>query len=192
MFKGVLHKLGIGRREAVLGGERLARPNRGAISRCDIPSAVNSFCRNVADCSGSSVARPFATHAVATLSIIGASAAATAGLCHLSAWRAFVSWRRRRARTVTKIGCIQIVLAGDADEREQGISAGVGQRCAHALRIGSLGYGADRPIRCDPLAGGVGQHGGQIDHAAGLIDGGGLDRGDLVLPQRLAHDVEAT
>ena len=37
VFKGVLHKLGVGRREAVLGGERLLRPYRGAISRCDAP-----------------------------------------------------------------------------------------------------------------------------------------------------------
>ena len=32
--------------------------------------------------------------------------------------------------------------------------------------------------------------GGQIDHPSGLVDGGGLHRGDLMLPQRLAHDVE--
>ena len=34
------------------------------------------------------------------------------------------------------------------------------------------------------------QHGGQIDHTADLIDGGGLDGSDFVLAQRLAHDVE--
>jgi hypothetical protein len=33
---------------------------------------------------------------------------------------------------------------------------------------------------------------GQIDHASGLIDGGRLYRGDLVLAERLAHDIEAT
>jgi hypothetical protein len=36
VFKGVLHKLGIGCREVVLGGERLTRPSRGKISRCDV------------------------------------------------------------------------------------------------------------------------------------------------------------
>src|SRR5262249_11717790 len=35
VFKGVLHKLGIGQREAVLGGERLTCPSRGEISRRD-------------------------------------------------------------------------------------------------------------------------------------------------------------
>src|SRR5262249_44566983 len=32
VFTGILHKLGIGRRQTVLGGERLLRPNRGIIS----------------------------------------------------------------------------------------------------------------------------------------------------------------
>src|SRR5262249_8612557 len=36
----------------------------------------------------------------------------------------------------------------------------------------------------------MGERGGQIDHAGGLIDRGRLQDGDLVLPQRLAHDVE--
>ena len=45
---------------------------------------------------------------------------------------------------------------------------------AHALGIGGLGDRTDRPIRSNPLAGRVGQHGGQIDHAGGLVDGGGL------------------
>ena len=35
------------------------------------------------------------------------------------------------------------------------------------------------------------QRGGQLHHAGGGIDGGGLQRGDLVLAKRLAHNVEA-
>jgi hypothetical protein len=35
------------------------------------------------------------------------------------------------------------------------------------------------------------QHGGQIDDAGRLVDGRRLHRGDLVLAQRLAHDIEA-
>ena len=50
----------------------------------------------------------------------------------------------------------------------------LGQRSAHALGIGGLGDRTDRPFRSNPLAGRVGQHGGQIDHAGGLVDGGGL------------------
>src|SRR5262249_35440117 len=48
----------------------------------------------------------------------------------------------------------------------------------------------DRPRRDDPLTGGEGERGGQIDHASGLIDRGRLKGGDLMLSQRLAHDVE--
>src|SRR3954471_10288315 len=130
-------------------------------------------------------------NAVATLSIAGLS------LLHRRLSmprleRAFVSWRRWRARTITKIWRIQIVLASNPDQREQGVTAGVGQRRAHALGIGSFGDGTDRPIRCDPFAGGVRKRGGQIDHPGGLVDGGGLHGRNLMLPQRLAHDVEAT
>jgi hypothetical protein len=34
------------------------------------------------------------------------------------------------------------------------------------------------------------QHSGEIDDAGGLVDGCGLDRSDLMLAQRFAHDVE--
>ena len=43
MFKGILYKLGIGRREAVFGGERFLRPNHGAISRCDVANRSQQF-----------------------------------------------------------------------------------------------------------------------------------------------------
>ena len=54
---------------------------------------------------------------------------------------AFVSWRRWRARAITKIRRIQIVLARDADQGEQGVAAGVGQRGAHALGVSGFSYG---------------------------------------------------
>ena len=192
MFKGVLHKLGIGRREAVLGGERLLRPNRGAISRCDVPNRSQQFLPQRGRLLGLEGARPLAMHAVATLSIAGLSRRHPR-LSVPRLERAFVSWTARwRARTITKIGRIQIVLAGDADQREQGVTAGVGQGRAHALGIGSFGYGTDRPIRCDPFAGGVRKRGGQIDHSGRMVDGGRLHGRNLMLAERLAHDVEAT
>jgi hypothetical protein len=40
--------------------------------------------------------------------------------------------------------------------------------------IRGLGDRTDRPVRRDPLAGGVGERGGQMDHAGALIDGGRL------------------
>ena len=49
---------------------------------------------------------------------------------------------------------------------------------------------ADRPIRGDPFARGVSQHRRQIDDAGGLIERGGLDGRDLMLAERLAHDIE--
>ncbi len=91
-----------------------------------------------------------------------------------------------------EIGCIEVVFAGDADQREQRVAASIGQGCAHAMRARHLGHGTDRPIRGNPFAGGMRQHGGQVHDAGGLIDRGGLHGGDLVLAERLAHDVEAT
>ena len=85
---------------------------------------------------------------------------------------------------------IEIILAGNADEGEQRIAPGISQRRSHAMRGGGLGDGADRPVRGDPFPGGMGQHGGQIDDAGGLIDGGSLYRRDLMLAQGLAHDLE--
>ena len=151
MFKGVLYKLGVGRRETVLGGERLARPNRGVISRCDAPNRGQQFLPQRGRLLGLEGARPLAMHAVATLSIAGLS------LLHRRLSmprleRAFVSWRRWRARTITKIWRIQIVLAGDADQGEQGIAAGVGQRSAHPLRASNLRNGTNWPMGGDPFA----------------------------------------
>jgi hypothetical protein len=60
--------------------------------------------------------------------------------------------RRGRGRGIAKIGRIKVVLAGNADEREQDVAAGIGQRRPHAAGAGHLGNGADRPVRGDPLA----------------------------------------
>ena len=73
MFKGVLYKLGVGRREPVLGGERLARPNRGVISRCDVPKRGQQFLPQRGRLLGLEGFRPLAMNAVATLSIAGLS-----------------------------------------------------------------------------------------------------------------------
>ena len=127
-------------------------------------------------------------NAVSTLSIAGLS------LLHwslpmLRLQRAFVSWRRWRARAITKIRRIQIVLARDADQGEQCVAAGVGQRGAHALGVSGFSYRADRPIGGDPLPGGMGKRCRQIDHTGRLVDSGCLYGRDLVLTEGLAHDV---
>src|SRR5262245_46272186 len=96
--------------------------------------------------------------------------------------KSVVSWLERavdrrwpqRGWSITEIRRIKIILAGDANEGEQGIAASISQRSAHALGIGGLGNRTDRPIRGDPFAGGVGERGGQMNHAGGLIDRGCL------------------
>ncbi len=90
---------------------------------------------------------------------------------------------------ILNIGTIQVILTGDPNQSEQGIAAGIGQSCAHALRVRHFSNRADWPIGGDPFARSMRQHGGQIDHPGRVIDGGGLHRGDLMLAERLAHDV---
>src|SRR5262245_2989740 len=48
-----------------------------------------------------------------------------------------------------------------------------------------------RPVGGNPFARGMGDHGGQIDYACLPIDRRCLNRCDLVLAERLAHDVKA-
>src|SRR5580658_2209702 len=96
-------------------------------------------------------------------------------------------WRWRRCN---KIRRIKVVLAGDADQREEGLAARVGEGCPHALRVGGFGDGTDRPVRGDPFARRMRQRGGETDEPRGLIYGGGLDRCDLMLTESFAHNVE--
>jgi hypothetical protein len=117
VFKGVLHKLGIGCREAVLGGERLLRPNRSEISRGDGPKLGQQLFAQGRRLLGLEGARPLAMHAIATLSIAGLSRRHSR-LSVPRLERALVGCRRWRASTIAKIGRIKIVLAGDANERE--------------------------------------------------------------------------
>jgi hypothetical protein len=58
------------------------------------------------------------------------------------------------------------------------------------MRRVRLDHRAHRPVRGNPFPRGVSQKRGQIDKACGLIDRRGLDRGDLVLAERLAHNIE--
>ena len=84
---------------------------------------------------------------------------------------------------------VEIVLARDSNQGEQGLTPGITKSRAHPLRRGGFGDWADRPVQRDPLAGGVRRKGGQPDMASVLVDSSGLDRGDLVLAQALAEDI---
>jgi hypothetical protein len=90
-----------------------------------------------------------------------------------------------------EVGRIEIVLAGDSHQREQGIAPGISEGGAHAVRGGRVARRADRPVRRHPLAGGVHQRGRQFDQAAVPVDRSALDGRDLILAQAFADDVEA-
>ena len=87
-------------------------------------------------------------------------------------------------------GASSIVLARDADEGEQGIAARIGEGGPKAMRGGGLADRAHRPVRGDPFARGMGEHGRQADQAA-RVDLGRLNGRDLVPSKALADDVEA-
>src|ERR1700729_2476856 len=65
-------------------------------------------------------------------------------------------WRR-------KIRGVEIVFTSDADEGEQGVAPAIGEGGPHAMRLSRIGNSTDRPVRGDPFARGVSQHGRQID-----------------------------
>jgi len=73
VFKGVLHKLGIGCREAVLGGQSLLRPNRSEIGRGDGPKLGQQLFAQGRRLLRIKGGRPLAMDAIATLSIAGLS-----------------------------------------------------------------------------------------------------------------------
>src|SRR5262249_58419060 len=97
----------------------------------------------------------------------------------------------RRHGPAAQVGRIEVVLARDADQREQRVTPGVGQRRAHSMWARRVRNAADWPVRGDPLARLVREHGCEIYGPARAVDGCGLYRRDLVLAQRLADDIEA-
>jgi hypothetical protein len=95
-----------------------------------------------------------------------------------------------RSGLAENVGRIEVILAGNADQREQRVATGIGERRSHPMRHGYLADRADRPIGRYPLAGSMGQQCRQSDLTRVLIDGGGLDRSDLVLAKTLADDIQ--
>jgi hypothetical protein len=76
---------------------------------------------------------------------------------------------------------VQIVFAGNADEREQSVAPGIGQGRAHAMRPFSLRNRADWPVRGDPFSRRMRQYRCQIDDPRRLIDHRSLHGSDLML-----------
>ena len=137
-----------------------------------LSSSARSLIRSAADCSGSRLAAELAGQGAPGVAIPGPVGRPPASLtlpdtrrrCYRALGRRCGLERAFKA----EIGRIKVVLTGDADQREQGIAAGIGQGRAHPLGIGGLGDRADRPVRGDPFARGMREHRGQIDHAASL------------------------
>ena len=98
-------------------------------------------------------------------------------------WRAVLGFRRQPRRW--QVRRIEIIFAGNPDQREQGIAPGIGERGAESVRRGRLADRTDRPVRGHPFAGGVDKRGRQPDQAAIPIDGRGLHGCDLVRPRHL-------
>src|SRR5436190_22016707 len=69
---------------------------------------------------------------------------------------------------------IQIVFTGNADQREQGVAPGIGQRRAPPMRPFRLADRANRRIRGDPFARGMRKPGREIHDTSRLIDGSAL------------------
>ena len=76
---------------------------------------------------------------------------------------------------------IQIVFTGNADQREQRITPGIGQRCAHSVWRRRLGNWTNRPVRGDPFSRRMRKHSCEIDDPRRLIDCCSLYGRDLML-----------
>src|ERR1700751_3473528 len=86
---------------------------------------------------------------------------------------------------------IEIVFTGNADQREQRITPGIGQRRAHAVRPFCLSDRTNWPVRGNPFARGIRKHGREIDDTRRLIDCRSLHGSDLMLTQSLAYDFKS-
>jgi hypothetical protein len=77
-------------------------------------------------------------------------------------------------RLSSQIRRVEVILARNSDQGEQGIAPGVGQRRAHAARRCHLGQRTHRPVRGNPLARGVGKHRGERHRLDVVVDDGRL------------------
>ena len=85
---------------------------------------------------------------------------------------------------------IEIILAGNPDQRKKRVSSRVGECGTHAAWRGNFTDGAHGPIRGDPLSRCVRQYCREIDEASRLINRRGLHGRNFVLAQDFAHDLE--
>ncbi len=80
---------------------------------------------------------------------------------------------------------IEIILAGNPDQRKKRVPSCVGEWGPHATRGGNFTDRANRPVGGNHSRR-VRQHRGEIDEASGLINRRGLHGGNFVLGQHFA------
>ena len=185
-LKLLLDKLGVSCRQRVLGRKIAMCPDGRIIGRIDgsklpdqpLPQACRLLRRENGSCGAygglSAIpGRPLRSCSVAVrlAAMIGSQRLLEAGF-----------WYGAEIRR------IEVIFPGNPDQREEGVSAGIGERRAHALRRAGVADRANRPIRRQPFTGSVGEHGRQSYQASVLIDLGRLHSRDLMPAQALAHD----
>src|SRR5262249_13889053 len=104
-------------------------------------------------------------------------AAIEAALCFSGAWFTAHRW----CRWCNQIRRVQIVFAGNADQREEGITTGIGQGRTHPMWRRGLADRTDRPVRGNPFSRGMRQNRAKANDARGLINRGSLHGRDFML-----------
>ena len=109
--------------------------------------------------------------------------------------RMHLSWRLRARRACVGVAYrqvrrVEIVFAGDPNQGEQGVAAGVREGRPHLMRRRRFTDRAYRPVGRDPFSGRMGEDRGQANKAGILVDRSCLHGRDLVLAERLANNVE--
>jgi hypothetical protein len=134
-----------------------------------LATSRTSSSRMAAEARGVSVANPFGTRRRRCLFWTGLF---TRGHASGTVWM----W------PTIQVGRIKVILVCDrADQREQSVPAGVGERGPHPMRGRRLRHATDRPIRRNPFAGFMGKNRGQVDGPARGIDRSRLHDCDLLL-----------
>ena len=137
------------------------------------PMSASNCSRTAADCSGPSMVRAgrtaFSLRATAIVADVAdaADVADKADVAGGLSSGALAGWVSAATSTLAltagailaaastfavEIGRVEIVLSGNADQREQGVASCVSERRSHAARRRRFADGADRPFRRQPLA----------------------------------------
>src|SRR5436189_11131 len=90
----------------------------------------------------------------------------------------------------TKVRRIEVILSGNPDQREEGITPCISEGGSHSLRRGNIGNLAHRPFGGDPFAGRMSKDGREAKEAGFFVNSRGLDGRDLMSAKALADNVQ--